>query len=345
MSIVRARMPGGRGAVNLVKFARSRGRDGPAVAADQHQGRPEHHLAPVHACTAGSQFAAKRYLRHIPDPHRNGVTRRDDDFFDITEVFHAPAGAYHIAFAVTLDNVRATADIVGVDSMHDLPERQPVGDQARRIRLHKVLLHVSADRVSARDARHGLHLRTDDPVLHGPQIDGALKFVGEALAFGGEIRTVALPSRLTVADRTGLSGGQILHRPPIDFAEPGRDRTRPDVDAGRQARLCFGKTLRHLLAREVDVCPVGKDGGDLGKTVARKRTGQFQTGRAGERRFDWKGDLFLDLDRRERGREGIDLDLDVGHIGDGIDWQLGERPRAGQSGSKRHEQHQPPATH
>ncbi|MGY3460561.1 hypothetical protein ACVWW5_006011 [Bradyrhizobium sp. LM3.4] len=81
------------------------------------------------------------------------------------------------------------------------------------------------------------------------------------------------------------------------------------------------------------------------KPFARKRTGQFQTGRAGERRFDWKGDLFLDLDRRERGREGIDLDLDVGHIGDGIDWQLGERPRAGQSGSKRHEQHQPPATH
>jgi hypothetical protein len=343
LSIVRANA-GRQGAIDLVEFARSRSRDGSAVAADQHQGCPEHHLAPVHACSAGPQFTAEHHLRHIPNSHRHGVTGCDDDFLDIAEVLDASTGAHHVAFAIAIDNVRATADIVGFDGMHDLAERQPVGDQAGRIRLHEVLLHVSADRIGARDTRHGLHLRTDDPVLHGPQIDGTLKLISQAVAFGSEIRTVILPARLAVADRDALPGGQI-HRPPIDFAEAGRDRAHPDVDAGRQVRLCFGEALGHLLAREVDVRPIGKDGGDLGKTVARKRTGQFQAGRAGKCRFDRKRDLFLDLDRRERGREGIDPDLDVGHIGDGIDWQLGERPRAGQSGSKRHEKHQPPATH
>ena len=38
-------------------------------------------------------------------------------------------------------------------------------DQARRIGLHLVLLDVAADGVGAGHARHGLHLRPDDPVL------------------------------------------------------------------------------------------------------------------------------------------------------------------------------------
>src|SRR5207248_4847864 len=114
----------------------------------------------------------------------------------------------------------------------------------------------------------------------GPQIDGALKLIGEALTFRGEIRTVALPSRLAVPKRHSLVRGEILHRPPVDYAEAGRDWPHPHLDARRQSCLCFRKALGHLLARKVDVRPVGKDSGDLGETVTRKRTGGFETGRA-----------------------------------------------------------------
>ncbi len=44
-------------------------------------------------------------------------------------------------------------------------------------------------------------------------------------------------------------------------------------------------------------------------------------GAAGQGRLDREGDLLFDLDRRQRRRGGIDLDLLVGDVGDGVDRQ------------------------
>jgi hypothetical protein len=58
---------------------------------------------------------------------------------------------------------------------------------------------------------------------------------------------------------------------------------------------------------------------DCHNSVARERAGGFEAGRAGEGRFDRKRHLFLDLNRQERPSDGVNLDLDIGHVRHGID--------------------------
>ena len=55
-------------------------------------------------------------------------------------------------------------------------------------------------------------------------------------------------------------------------------------------------------------------------------------------------DLLLDLDRRQRRRDRVDLHLDVGDVGNGVDRQLRQRPDAGGRRRERDQQDQPAAT-
>src|SRR5207253_625111 len=51
----------------------------------------------------------------------------------------------------------------------------------------------------------------------------------------------------------------------------------------------------------------------------------LQARHAADLLFDGKGDLLLDLLRRERRRRAVDLDLDGRRIGKGVDIELSER--------------------
>ncbi len=336
-------MLGRERAIDLLDLGVRRRRHGSAVAPDQHERGAENDFAPVHACAPSSELASQCDLGDVLDAYRHRPTRCDDSVLDVRQALDAAAGAHDVAFAVSLDIIRAPADIVGFDRFYDLAERNPIGDQACRIGLHLVLLDVAADGIGAGHTGHGLHLRPDDPILDRAQIDGALELVGEALAFRRQIRAIALPTGLAIAHRRPLAGRRVFDRPPIDFSQSGRDRAHLHVDARRQICLDVGDALDHLLAGEVDVGLVGEDGSDLGETVARERTGGFEARRARERRFDRIRDLLLDLDWRQRRSDGVDLDLDIGHVRHGIDRKLGQRPGARNRGSERNEQDEPAA--
>ena len=79
------------------------------------------------------------------------------------------------------------------------------------------------------------------------------------------------------------------------------------------------------------------------KPLREKERVDFEARRAGEGCFDRKRHLLLDLDRRERRSDGVNLDLDIGHVRHGIDRKLGQRPSAGNRGGERHEQDEPAA--
>ena len=72
---------------------------------------------------------------------------------------------------------------------------------------------------------------------------------------------------------------------------------------------------------------LAEDRRDLREAVARERARVFEARDAGERRLDREGDLLLDLDRRERRRDGVDLHLVVGDVGHRVDRQPRERPQ------------------
>ena len=209
-----------------------------------------------------------------------------------------------------------------------MTEGKPIGNQARRVGLHLVLLDVAADGIGAGHTGHRLHLRPDDPVLNGTQVHGPPEVIRQTLAVRGQIGTIALPSGLAVTNGDTFAGRRVFDRPPVNLAQAGRNRPHLHLNARRQITFRFSEPFGHLLAGEVDIGLVGEDRRDLGEAVARERAGGFEAWRAGERGFDRERDLFLDLDRRQRGSHSVDLDLDIGHVRDSIDRQLGQRPRA-----------------
>ncbi len=90
---------------------------------------------------------------------------------------------------------------------------------------------------------------------------------------------------------------------------------------GRQTLTRFGEAFIHLLAGKVDIHVVAEDRGHLRKTVAGDGASVFQAWHARQSRLDRKGDLLLDLHRRQCRRFGVDLHLLVGDVRHGINGQ------------------------
>jgi len=111
------------------------------------------------------------------------------------------------------------------------------------------------------------------------------------------------------------------------------------LGAGRQRLARLGQALAHLRAREVDVDRVAEHGRHLREAVARERARRLEAGDAREGRLDRERDLLLDLERRERRGERVDLHLVVGDVRDGVDRQVHERPRAHDRRRQREQEH------
>ena len=68
-------------------------------------------------------------------------------------------------------------------------------------------------------------------------------------------------------------------------------------------------------------CLRAEDDGDLGETVAGEGARVVEFGQAGHRGFDGVGHALFGFERGVTGCLGVDLDLDVGDVGDGVDRQ------------------------
>ena len=117
-----------------------------------------------------------------------------------------------------------------------------------------------------------------------------------------------------------------LDRVHEDLAQAGGDRAHLRLEARGQLRLDLLQAFAHLLAREVQVGAVLEHHGHLRQAVARDRTRVVQSRQAGHRGLDREGDALLGFQRRIAGRLGVDLHLDIGDVGRGVDRQLGEAP-------------------
>ena len=112
------------------------------------------------------------------------------------------------------------------------------------------------------------------------------------------------------------------------FAKTGAERRKVRLNAIGQAVLGLGQALCDLLTGKIDVGAVGEYSRDLAETVAGEGPRHFKAGNAGQCRFDGESDLFLDVDRPQRGHECTDLHLSIGDVWHGIDRQLSDLPSA-----------------
>ncbi len=163
--------------VDILDFCIRRSRDGAAVAADEHQGGAQHHLVAVHTCAACPKFATHGDLCQVPHAHRDAAARGDGDLLDLGEARDQAIGPHHATLAVAFDVICAAAVVVRLDRVDDLAEGNAVSDEARRIGFDPVLLDIAPDSIRTRNARHGPHLRTNDPVLYGAEVDQTLQII------------------------------------------------------------------------------------------------------------------------------------------------------------------------
>jgi hypothetical protein len=133
------------------------------------------------------------------DVDRHAAARRDHDVRDRLDALDPARGADDVGLAEVLDEAGAGADVVALEGLDHVAERQRVGDELLRVGADLVLLDPAADRVDTRDVGDALELRPDDPVLDRPQIGRAFDRVREPLALRREIGPVGLPAGLAVA--------------------------------------------------------------------------------------------------------------------------------------------------
>ena len=154
--------------------------------------------------------------------------------------------------------------------------------------------------VHFRHADDAAKLRPDDPVLN----------------------------RTQVAEVFCVAGDYVVE----DFSEPRGDRPHLGL---RQAFGQFDGTqaFHHLLPGEINVGVVVEDDRDLGEAELGERPDFHKPPQATDGLFHWESDLLFDLDRRQRRRDGVDLDLYRRGIRKSVDGQLrqGEGTRDSQT--------------
>ena len=241
-----------------------------------------------------------------------------------------------------LDVASTSRDVVLLDGVDHLGERQAVGDELHRIGLDVVLLDVPADRLYTRDILHALELRADNPVLNFTEIGRQFQIASERASFGCQVHALTLPAGL--ARRKGGSRAvrlHILNGVHVDLAQPRGNRSHDRFDSRRERFLGFAEAFADLLSGKVDVDIVLEDGGDLREAVPRERTRRLKAGNAGQCVLDGERHLFLDLDGREAGRDGVDLHLVVGDVGHRVDRKPLERVHAQRPDHHGQQQHKP----
>ena len=293
--------------------------DGAAVLADQHEYRAKHNLAAILRGGTRPQFLAHDEIGYVGDPDGHAVAVGDDDRPEVFEAFSLARDANEILFAIAFDVAGTDVGVVPVQGLHHLGHGHAVGDQTVRPRGDVILPLEAADGVHVGDARRVAQLRTDDPVLKRAQVLGRVEFA---------VRSARA--------RFGLD------REHEDFAEPGGDGTEFRRQTVGKLTPRGLKPFVDQLAREIDVSAVLEDDRHLTQSVAGDRAGVLQPRHACDGGLDREGDPLFRLQRREAGGLGVDLDLDVGDVGRGVDGQALETPDADCTGED-HERHDDPA--
>ena len=155
------------------------------------------------------------------------------------------------------------------------------------------------------------------------------------------LATSATPSALDAAKRTTQScsersSARVMFlgddRVLVDPADAGRVRPEARRHARRQAARCRVEVFEHAAAGPVGVGAVLEDHVDERHAEEREAAHDLRLGHRQHRRGQRIGDLVLDDLRRLPRIVGVDDDLHVGEVGDGVERQRAQGIEAGGDG-------------
>ena len=106
---------------------------------------------------------------HLLDIDRDTVRAANHDSSDIVDGRDQSDTPHDEPGAVRLQDIAADIEIAGTDGRHHRAERQVVIPETVWIDIYLILLDMATDGGHLRDARHGIELVADEPVLQGAQ--------------------------------------------------------------------------------------------------------------------------------------------------------------------------------
>ena len=258
---------------------------------------------PVHFGDAATFVGREFDPCHVLEQHRHAALALDDDLLQVGQALDVAAPAHRELGLRQLDGASAHVHVAGAQRLANLGQRNAERLQSPRIDDHAVLLDEPAD---AGDLGNALGLGdpvADVPVLNGPQL-------GEA------------PLR---------AANDIL----IDPADAGRVGPEAWRHAGRQPSRSGAQIFEHARACPIEVGAVLEDDVDERDAEEREAAHDARLRHAQHCRRQWISDLILDHLRRLAGVLGVDDDLDVGEVGNGVERHARDRVDAGQGDEDR----------
>ena len=235
----------------------------------------------------------------------------DDDLLEVLELVDQRLSADEVLLPRVGDVAAAHVAVVLLDGLEDPTQRDSEGLEAIGVDADLVGPQLSAEGVDLDDAGDAPQLVVDVPVEDVAQLHGAV-------ALAAHLKLVDLPE----------PRGDGAHR---GFAVALRDLL---------ARL--HQALADELASPVDVSALLEDDGHDRQAELRHRADLLDAGDAAHRGLDREGDEGLHLLRSQTWGIRQHLDLDVGHVGDGVDREtLHRTPTQGDDDQPADEDQQP----
>ena len=261
-----------------------------AVELDHHPG--DDLLLAVASLEAPANRAADGDLRHVREKHGPTLFGLDDDRVQALDTRGEPHGSDHELLGILLDELRADVEVVLLDPLDHLPEREIVSKQRMWIDDDVILLHVPTDAEHLRHAGDRLEMELDDPVLDRAQL------------------------------LQRIPAGRVVKVIEQHEAHAGGDRPHPGLaEALRNLLPRLLQPLVDELAREVDVQLVLEIDVDDRQAEVGHRSDRLDARQAVHRRLHRVGDEFLDLLGREPLGDREDLDKVRRDVREGVDRQ------------------------
>ena len=244
----------------------------------------------------------------VANPQGRAVIGLQDDVLDVGDALQVTAPADHELELGELDRASAHIGVAGPDGLAQLAQGDALRAQAVRVDDDVVLLDEAAN---GGDLGHALCPRgpeADHPVLKRAQL------------------------------RQGLLLGE--DRVLVDPADAGRVRPKLGVTPGRQAPRCRVEVFEHAAARPVRVGAVLEDDVDERDAEEREAAHHLRLRHGQHGRGQRIGDLVLDHLRRLPRVLGVDDDLDIGEVRDGVERKGAQRVKARRHRENRADQDQ-----
>ena len=234
--------------------------------------------------------------RHVANLDRCSVLALENDLLDVLGSVQIAAPAHHVFALGHFDGAATDIRVAGTNRVDDFAERNAVSTQLFGIDHDLVLLDEAADAGNFGNARHLGELVADEPVLNRAQLR---------------------ESPLCPDDG-------ILEHP----AYAGRVGPQGWRHASRKLVLGEAEIFQHPATRPVDVGAVIEDDINKGHAEHGEAAHNFCFGHRQKRGGQWIGHLVLDHLRRLARIFGIDNDLRIGEVRDGVQGRCEHGPYA-----------------